>query len=250
MEVAGAERYLNVDMVPGWSTVSMGNPGFKVDLMAYTKAFDESQFDSVYKRSVDKEIHGIPVRVISLDDLIREKKMLDRGKDLDDIKKLQALNNIKSNNGIKVNVLSNVEFESLISSNSLDEKVLSTLKNTMFVSILDSGEQPFFKNSDNFISVEFDDVEKDYPSEASTLSVAQAKALNKFIKQNRKAKQCFIHCTAGISRSGSLGKFIVDELDGDAEHFKNTNAFIDVKRHFLKTLEEGKKAMKRSEMNR
>lgn len=87
--VAGAEHYRNVDMIPGWSSLSIGTIGFEVDLMGYTKAFRKEDFAECYQRASVAHIESIPITVIHIDDLVREKQQLGRLKDLDDVENLQ-----------------------------------------------------------------------------------------------------------------------------------------------------------------
>ena len=68
------------------------------------------------------------------------------------------------------------------------------------------------------------------------MTAKQARAFNKFLRINKNATRCYIHCSAGISRSGSLGQYIVDQLKGDVDYFKTTNPYIQVKHHFIKLL--------------
>ncbi|MGB3848965.1 MAG: hypothetical protein WA958_03275 [Tunicatimonas sp.] len=88
-DVAGAEHYRNVDMIPGWSSLSIGTIGFEVDLMGYTKAFRKEDFADCYQRASVARVHGIPIPVIHINDLVREKQQLGRFKDLDDVENLQ-----------------------------------------------------------------------------------------------------------------------------------------------------------------
>ncbi|MGB3780081.1 MAG: hypothetical protein WA960_17080 [Tunicatimonas sp.] len=88
-DVAGAEHYRNVDMIPGWSSLSIGTIGFEVDLMGYTKAFRKEDFADCYQRASVAQVHGIPITVIHISDLVREKEQLGRFKDLDDVENLQ-----------------------------------------------------------------------------------------------------------------------------------------------------------------
>ncbi len=88
-DVAGAEHYRNVDMIPGWSSLSIGTIGFEVDLMGYTKAFRKEDFADCYQRASVAQIEDIPITVIHISDLIQEKQQLGRFKDLDDVENLQ-----------------------------------------------------------------------------------------------------------------------------------------------------------------
>lgn len=44
-----------------------------------------------------------------------------------------------------------------------------------------------------------------------------------FIEKIKDAKNWFLHCTAGISRSGTIGEFISDYLGQDYFQFKRDN---------------------------
>ena len=88
-DVAGAEHYRNVEMIPGRSSLSIGTIGFEVDLMGYTKAFRKEDFADCYRRASVAQIEEIPITVIHIDDLVREKQQLGRLKDLDDVENLQ-----------------------------------------------------------------------------------------------------------------------------------------------------------------
>jgi predicted protein tyrosine phosphatase len=63
------------------------------------------------------------------------------------------------------------------------------------------------------------------------MSKEQAKECYEFIKRNQRIKNWFIHCTAGISRSGAIAQFINDYLCGDIEEFKQNNLCISPNTH-------------------
>jgi len=89
LEVPGAKNYQNVDLIPGWSTITIGNHGFVADLMGYTKAFRKSDFEACYKRASKGSFKGVPLIIIDKSDLIKEKETLARPKDLDDVENLK-----------------------------------------------------------------------------------------------------------------------------------------------------------------
>ena len=237
MNVPGAELYLNVDLIPGWSSIKIGEEGFEADLMGYMKAFKENDFDTVYERSIRAELDDVAFRVINLNDLIVEKKANARPKDLADIKGLTSKNSYM---GIEVTALSKMAFQDILDKNSITSDTIENYSNVMFISILDTGKDQLLPNAKNYLNLTFDDVEVDIPGVAKTMSKQDAQTLNEFLKVNKTKKQCFIHCSAGVSRSGSIGKYIVDELEGNQSFFMEKNPHLDIKRHFLKTLEECK----------
>ena len=89
--VPDAERYETVEMIPGWSTITIGQKGFVADFMSYTKAFSKEDFEACYQRAERAVIAGIPISVIYIDDLIKEKKSLGRSKDQDDVEHLKQI---------------------------------------------------------------------------------------------------------------------------------------------------------------
>ena len=90
--VPGAAHYETVEMIPGWSTVTIGEEGFVADFMGYTKAFARQDFDACYRRAERTTFGGVPIVIIQLEDLIREKKALGRAKDADDVANLERIN--------------------------------------------------------------------------------------------------------------------------------------------------------------
>jgi predicted nucleotidyltransferase len=98
VSVIGAENYEKVEMVPGWSSVTIGDHGFVADLMGYLKSFKKEDFDACYKRAVKAKFDSIPITVIQLKDLIAEKKATGRAKDIDDVLNLEKVQKAKGKN--------------------------------------------------------------------------------------------------------------------------------------------------------
>lgn len=93
--VIGAEKYEDIPMIPGWSTITIGDKGFVADFMGYMKAFTKEDFNTCYKRARTGNFEGIPITVIHINDLIKEKIELGRLKDLDDVENLEKIRNKK-----------------------------------------------------------------------------------------------------------------------------------------------------------
>ena len=89
--VPGASHYLNIPMVPGWSSVTIGEHGFEADFMDYMSHFKDEDFDTCYARAKKGEFNGVPITVIHINDLIAEKKATGRHKDLDDVENLEKI---------------------------------------------------------------------------------------------------------------------------------------------------------------
>lgn len=89
--VPAAQNYLTVPMVPGWSTIRIGDEGFVADFMGYTKAFKAEDFDACYAKARKGHFDDTPITVIHINDLIKEKTLCGRPKDLLDVAELEAI---------------------------------------------------------------------------------------------------------------------------------------------------------------
>ncbi len=68
---------------------------FYLELLAIIDG--KMKFDDVYQRSFDFNLEGVPVKVIGYDDLIQNKLMARRAKDLEDITQLERAKNQRKN---------------------------------------------------------------------------------------------------------------------------------------------------------
>jgi hypothetical protein len=92
--VAGAEYLINVPLLFGWSSVTVGKRGFTLDMGQALKAFDAVDFDACYERAVDATFDEVPFKVIHPNDLITEKLATGRPKDLGDVDELTKIKNV------------------------------------------------------------------------------------------------------------------------------------------------------------
>ena len=91
--VAGAEYLKDVPLLFGWSSVTVGQRGFTLDMGHALKAFDAVDFDACYDRAVDASFDDVPFKVIHLNDLITEKLATGRSKDIGDAEELTKIKN-------------------------------------------------------------------------------------------------------------------------------------------------------------
>ena len=89
--VTGAEYLLNTQFVFGYATVPFGKNGFSLDLGEQTKLFSQQDFDICYAKAITGDLDGVPVKVLFLADLIREKKATARPKDVGDLAELEKI---------------------------------------------------------------------------------------------------------------------------------------------------------------
>jgi hypothetical protein len=131
------------------------------------------------------------------------------------------MNNLK-----KIYILSQLSFSNVAKENNLTDDNVELFKETAFISIINTNSYNdmqsiysrdnahwFKENHSNVLNLEFDDVESDTVLEGDTkykaFSEEQARETIEFIDKN-KYKTFFIHCLAGISRSGAVGRFLYD----------------------------------------
>jgi predicted nucleotidyltransferase len=89
--VEGAQYLVNTQFVFGYTEVPFGKNGFSLDLGEQTKAFSQADFDTCYAKAITGDLDGIPIKVILLADLIREKQATARPKYLGDLVELKKI---------------------------------------------------------------------------------------------------------------------------------------------------------------
>ena len=149
---------------------------------------------------------------------------------------------------MKVNILSKSYFESQMKSHNITDDNVESFNEVMFISILNTDDVGdnighFKNNHSNVLVLKFDDVEVDLNWEedqhfygAKAFTEDQAKEIINFITQNKHKKNCIVHCSAGISRSGAVGTFISDYFRADYKEFKKRNPYIHPNGLVLRTL--------------
>lgn len=109
----------------------------------------------------------------------------------------------------KIIVMNRLQFINMCQTNSWTDFTVDLVNDAAFISISDiNSPQPavFNFNHPNVLNLNFDDVGCDISSDIATTIV-------NFIEGNL-GKTFYIHCNAGISRSGAVGKFIESSYDG------------------------------------
>jgi predicted protein tyrosine phosphatase len=139
---------------------------------------------------------------------------------------------------MKVKVLSKLMFEECVVT-KLKEKWTN---NCFFISILDpDNPNSYFPDSDNYKTVWFYDLECQVEN-YKIFDDELAKELIEFILKNKDRSNCIVHCTAGVARSGAVGKFINNMLGCENKRqFKKSNPHISPNQLVLKLLKENLK---------
>lgn len=158
---------------------------------------------------------------------------------------------------MKIQVLSRRDFLRLLDANMIWDSNVENY-DALFISILNRKEidqssfsDPIFlENHPNTISIAIDDVngefgpatvyngEEIHLTDSHGITKEQAHELVEFIKANLNKKYAFIHCAAGISRSGAVGEFINDILNQKYLEFRKDNPRINPNPHIYKSLME------------
>jgi hypothetical protein len=89
-DVGDYEMLETMDFVPGFTTIYL-NQYIELDLFTDLKFFTSKRFDECYSNAETAMIENIPVKFLSLQHLIEEKKAADRPKDLLDIEELEKI---------------------------------------------------------------------------------------------------------------------------------------------------------------
>lgn len=125
----------------------------------------------------------------------------------------------------KVIILSKKRFDSLMESNKIYDSNVENVKNSIFISIRDYGfrDHYFSKKHENVLNIQFDDTEKE---SESSFNKELANRIIQFVKRNENAETAFVHCSAGVSRSGAVGEFIQKVWGISYENFRKINPQI------------------------
>jgi len=128
------------------------------------------------------------------------------------------------------------------------DNVVDKIDHAAFISII-SPDRPaekhyFERDTPNVLNLEFDDadeeIEKAYRNTAFPVHLFSKEDANKIIDfiQSNIGMDFYVHCTAGIARSGAVGWFIRQITNSNFEDFCIHNPQIDPNMYVLKILNE------------
>ena len=114
----------------------------------------------------------------------------------------------------KILVYSKKEFNIICEINNIDDTNVENIDKTAFISINNSkNDKSYFqKEHNNVLILEFDDISEEEYKKNNDLKLFSEKDAEKIIKfiDNNLNKDILIHCTAGISRSQAVFRFLTD----------------------------------------
>lgn len=131
----------------------------------------------------------------------------------------------------KIDIMSQDECIDFSNKNLNDECII--------ISINDTGYDTNISKNDKIIDVcklWFDDIERNTNQKLKLMTIDQAKGIKEFVdKYKNKIDNLVIHCTAGISRSSSIGCVIARYLNNDDNYLWATGRYMPNK-HVYKTM--------------
>ena len=138
--------------------------------------------------------------------------------------------------------------ETMTSLNLTTDNVVERIDYAAFISIISPNnpiEKHYFeKDTSNVLNLEFDDadeeLEKIYKNTMSPVHLFSIEDANKIIDfvESNIGMVFYIHCTAGVSRSGAVGWFIRQITNSNFEDFCKQNPQICPNGYVLKVLNE------------
>lgn len=129
---------------------------------------------------------------------------------------------------MRILVFSKYDFEDVMKRSQVNNNTVETHDDSFFISIHHSNTNPdscYFQNKSNVKVLFFDDCYVD-EEHAKAITEEQAMELLDFIDEHKDKDYCYVHCAAGISRSGAVGAFICDYTESDWNVFITDNPQI------------------------
>lgn len=151
-----------------------------------------------------------------------------------------------------IKVLSRVLFWGLLKNKQITDTNVEYLDNTFFISINSTegnDSEPYFKETHpNVLTLYFDDCDeyKKYPIigsdgkfyEQIPMSEEQALEVVNFVEKMNNKSTIYVHCTAGVSRSGAIGAYISDYLGMRWDDFIRCNPQVIPNSHISSLLKK------------
>lgn len=143
-------------------------------------------------------------------------------------------------------VLSKQEFDALMIKHNITNENVDSQDKACFISICDPSDNgheryaPYFKEGLKNVKVlYFHDITEDFVDsmiQPKLFSDDDAKEIVKFADEHKDKENFFVHCAAGVSRSGATGTFLCEYFGLDYKDFKDKNYRIHPNPHILRTL--------------
>jgi predicted protein tyrosine phosphatase len=113
-------------------------------------------------------------------------------------------------------------------------------ENIQIISVIDPECDPVFEPHERVLTLKFDDITHEYPERGRVLILfneSHACAIKDMLDKVGEGT-LIVHCTAGICRSGAIGRFASEYLERDREQFENNHPHIMPNVHVLSLLRQ------------
>ncbi|QXV64618.1 hypothetical protein FPZ42_06040 [Mucilaginibacter achroorhodeus] len=87
-----------MQFIAGWTSFRLNN-GLELDIMTEMKGLETYSFDECMSMASIAEIDGVQVPFLHINQLIENKKVIDRPKDRSDVLALEQIRNLRNNDG-------------------------------------------------------------------------------------------------------------------------------------------------------
>ena len=88
-----------MQFVPGWSDFTLNN-GLKLDIMTSMKGLENYSFDECFQMATIAEIENVKVPFLHINQLIANKKAVNRSKDQIDVMELEKIKLLRKEMGL------------------------------------------------------------------------------------------------------------------------------------------------------
>lgn len=151
---------------------------------------------------------------------------------------------------MKIIVLSRALFNEYLTRKGVTNENVEQQDKLFFISINNQDDKTpsfFTSNKKNVLNITFADLEEDKElpilgenrtETFKAMTREQAAELYAFIKANKDKEAVFIHCTAGVARSGAVGVFINDFIGGNYHELMRNNPSIQPNPHVYRLLHD------------
>ena len=141
----------------------------------------------------------------------------------------------------KIQAISKASFD-----NNFTSEIMSSYNYACFISILDidNNEEKFDKTIDNFLQVKMWDIEENEVGNGLVFyekpSESELQKIVNFVNKHKDKTVFIVHCSAGISRSGAVVRYISEKFydEVDFDFYKKNNKQIQPNLYILKTLKK------------
>ncbi|MCW3092038.1 MAG: hypothetical protein JWP81_3107 [Ferruginibacter sp.] len=89
----------NLQFVPGWTDFTLNN-GLKLDIMVNMKGLEAYSFEECYQMATIAEIEDVKIPFLHINQLIQNKKAVNRPKDQIDVMELEKIKQLRSEMGL------------------------------------------------------------------------------------------------------------------------------------------------------